>query len=89
MPESEYFKGHGSSVKAAMVKKHGKKVGKRMFYATANEMGMTPKSNMPNGVKQSPMGDLGQHRGVEAKIAGGGFKGAKITSASRYFTKGR
>ena len=88
MPESEYFKGHGASVKAEMVKKHGKKVGTRMFYATANKMGMTPMSKLPKGVAQSPMGDLGQHRGVEAKIAGGGFRGAKIMSASRYFTKG-
>ena len=46
-----------------------------------------PKSNLPKGVTQSPKGDLGQHRQVEAKLAGG-FKGIKSVSASSYFKKG-
>ena len=70
----------------AMQKKMGAKKGKRVFYATANKMDMTPMSHLPKGVSQSPSGDIGQHRGVEAKILGG-FKGAKIVSASKYFRK--
>ena len=89
MPESEYFKGHGARVKAQMVKKHGKKVGTRMFYSTANKMGMRPTSKMPKGVMQSPTGDIGQHRGMEATMAGGGFKGATTMSTAHYFRKGR
>ena len=44
-------------------------------------------SNLPNGVALTPQGDIGQHRGVEAKIAGA-FKGSQIMSASKYFKKG-
>lgn len=45
-------------------------------------------SNLPKGVALSPKGDLGQHRGVEAKIAGAKKFGAQIMSASKYFKKG-
>ena len=83
----------GQKILAHMTETHkSPKKAKQVFYASRNAgriTGVEPKSHMPKGVTQSPMGDLGQHRGVEAKIAGGGFKGAKITSASRYFTKGR
>ena len=44
-------------------------------------------SQLPKGAALTPQGDLGQHRGVEAKIAGA-FKGSQIMSASRYFRKG-
>lgn len=87
MPVDKYFKGHGDEVMASMMKKHGKEAGKRMFYATANKKGMTPMSHLPTGVRQTPSGDLGQHRQVEAKILGG-FKGIKSVSASSYFKKG-
>jgi hypothetical protein len=48
------------------------------------------KSNLPSGVSQTPKGDLGQHRGVEAKIAGAGkFKGSKIMHTAAYFKGGK
>jgi hypothetical protein len=37
VPLSKYFGGHGEKVMAQMQKKHGKKKGKSMFYATANK----------------------------------------------------
>lgn len=43
----------------------------------------TVSSRLPKGVSQSPSGDIGQHRQVEAKLAGG-FAGP-ILSASKYF----
>lgn len=43
MPLSRYFKGDGEEVMAGMVKRHGAKEGKRLFYATANARGMAPK----------------------------------------------
>ena len=49
------------------------------------QMFHTPKSNLPTGVAQTPKGDLGQHRGVEAKIAGAGKFKAKIMSTATYF----
>jgi hypothetical protein len=42
VPVSAYFKGHGSAVLADMIRRHGKKRGKEIFYATANKRGMTP-----------------------------------------------
>ena len=47
MPISKYFGGHGSSVMAELVKKHGADVGKRMFYAAANEKGQNPPGKNP------------------------------------------
>jgi len=44
MPISEYFGGHGSDVMAEMKKKHGKKEGERIFYATANSRNEKPDS---------------------------------------------
>jgi len=44
MPISEYFGGHGSEVMSEMKKKHGKKAGKRIFYATANARDQKPDS---------------------------------------------
>lgn len=51
MPVSEYFKGHGSKVLAQMKSRYGEEKGERVFYATANKKGMTPKkksSYQPN-----------------------------------------
>ena len=45
-------------------------------------------SNLPKGVALTPKGDIGKHRGQEAKVAGG-FKGAKIKQASKELNKGR
>jgi len=45
------------------------------------------KSNLPKGVSQSPMGDIGMHRQMEAKMAGG-FKKCPMMSASSHFMKG-
>jgi hypothetical protein len=45
-------------------------------------------SNLPSGVKLTPQGDIGQHRGVEAKIAAP-FKGTKIMSTAKYFKGGK
>jgi hypothetical protein len=42
MPISKYFGGHGKSVMADMVARHGKKAGEREFYATANARGQNP-----------------------------------------------
>ena len=39
MPVENYFKGHGEEVMGSMRKKYGKRA-KRVFYATANKMGM-------------------------------------------------
>ena len=80
MPLSKYFGGHGEEVMSHMKKTYGPKKAERVFYATKNKM----KSNLPNGVALSPKGDIGQHRGVEAKIAAP-FRGTQIMSASRYF----
>ena len=44
-------------------------------------------SHLPSGVAQSPKGDIGAHRGMEAKAAGG-FKGAKIMKTASYFHGG-
>lgn len=52
MPVSAYFKGHGSEVMANMVKKHGAKEGKSIFYATANKKKMKPGQG---GLKRSKM----------------------------------
>jgi hypothetical protein len=40
MPLSKYYGGHGEEVMASMSKKHGKKKGKEIFYATANKHGL-------------------------------------------------
>ena len=37
MPLSKYFGGKGEEVMKSMQKKHGKKKGKSIFYATANK----------------------------------------------------
>jgi hypothetical protein len=87
VPISGYFKGSGEKVMAGMMKEYGAKKGKQVFYATAHAHGMTPASKLPKGVTQSPSGDLGQHRQVEATIAGG-FTGP-ILSASKYFRRSR
>ena len=42
MPVSEYFKSSGSKVMRSMKKRYGKKGGERVFYMTANKMGMNP-----------------------------------------------
>lgn len=42
MPVSAYFGGHGDQVLRDMQRKHGKKKGTRMFYATANKHGQRP-----------------------------------------------
>jgi hypothetical protein len=49
--------------------------------------GLLPDNHLPKGVTQSPSGDLGQHRQVEATIAGG-FTGP-VLSASKYFRRSR
>ncbi len=80
MPIAQYFGGHGEAVLSHMKKTYGEKKAESVFYATKNKL----KSNLPNGVALTPKGDIGQHRGVEAKIAGA-FKGTKIMSASKAF----
>lgn len=80
MPINKYYGGHGEEVMANMTKEYGPEKGKRVFYATQNKI----KSQLPKGVSQSPQGDIGQHRGVEAKIAGA-FRGSKIMSTAKYF----
>ena len=62
---------------------YGPKKAKRVFYATEHKM----KSKMPPGVSQSPAGDIGMHRQMEAKRAGG-FKDCPMMSASSHFRKG-
>lgn len=42
MPVSEYYKGSGRKVMRSMKKSYGPETGKRVFYATANKMGMKP-----------------------------------------------
>lgn len=44
MPKSAYYKGKGDEVMSSMKKRYGSKAGERVFYATANKRGMTPKS---------------------------------------------
>ena len=42
MPESAYFGGHGNEVMAEMKARHGDKLGRRFFYATANKQKQAP-----------------------------------------------
>jgi hypothetical protein len=42
MPKSAYFHGHGKKVMREMRKRHGKDA-ERVFYATANKRGETPR----------------------------------------------
>lgn len=42
MPVSEYYKGKGERVMASMVRRYGPERGKRIFYATANKLGLVP-----------------------------------------------
>lgn len=56
MPLSKYFGGHGSAVMKQMTKKHGKKAGKREFYATVNKnkgvnTGPSDKVKKKHGIK--------------------------------------
>jgi hypothetical protein len=44
-------------------------------------------SNLPSGVALSPKGDIGAHRGLEAKTAAP-FKGTKIMKTAEYFHGG-
>jgi hypothetical protein len=37
MPLSKYYGGHGEEVMQKMIKKYGKKKGKKIFYATAHQ----------------------------------------------------
>lgn len=46
MPISEYFGGKGEKVLAELIKKHGKKKGTQIFYATANKQGMKPEDKV-------------------------------------------
>jgi len=48
MPISEYYKGSGRKVMAAMKKKYGAKKGKSVFYATANKQRMKPGKKHPD-----------------------------------------
>lgn len=50
MPIDEYFGGHGKEVMKGMIRKHGVKEGKNIFYATANKM-------KSKGYKVKPKGD--------------------------------
>lgn len=45
MPVKRYYKGKGRSVLTKMRKRYGSKKGTRVFYATANKRGMTPKKS--------------------------------------------
>ena len=63
MPLSKYFGGHGKEVMSSMMKKHGGKKGKSIFYATANKRGMggPPVSKEHKGKsKKSTMFSKGQ-----------------------------
>lgn len=42
MPIDRYYHGHGDEVMADLVRRHGKKKGKEVFYATANTRHQTP-----------------------------------------------
>lgn len=46
MPIDKYFGGHGRSVMADFVKRHGKKKGKQFFYMTANKRKQKPHETM-------------------------------------------
>ena len=83
MPLSAHYGGKGAKVMKSMVGTYGAKKAKRVFYATENKR----KSNMPMGVAQSPKGDIGMHRQMEARMAGGFH--ATMMAASSHFTKGR
>jgi len=53
MPISKYYKGSGEEVMSDMKERYGEKVGKRVFYATANKKGMNPKTKKkPSPVKR-------------------------------------
>jgi len=43
-----------------------------------------PRSLLPKGVAQTPKGDIGAHRGMEAKKIGT-FKGGTTVKAASYF----
>lgn len=45
MPIEKYFKGRGEEVAREMRKRYGKRW-KRIFYATANKMGLVPEGRM-------------------------------------------
>ena len=83
MPVSAHYGGKGATVMQRMKETYGAKKAKRVFYATETKR----KSNMPMGVSQSPKGDIGMHRQMEARLAGG-FTTCPMLSASSYFTKG-
>ena len=83
MPRSAHYGGKGAKVMKSMVDTYGAKKAKRVFYATEKKR----KSNMPKVVSQSPKGDIGMHRQMEARMAGGFH--AKTLSASSHFKKGR
>jgi hypothetical protein len=55
----------------------------RALAGSANRF--VPVSNLPSGVSQSPKGDIGNHRGREAKAAGAKFKGSKSMDTKKYF----
>jgi hypothetical protein len=42
MPIPAYFKGDGRQVMRDMIRRYGKKKGRRVFFATANKQGLTP-----------------------------------------------
>jgi len=42
MPIEKYFHGHGKSVLKELIKRHGKKKGTSIFYATANKRHQNP-----------------------------------------------
>ena len=57
MPVAAYFKGHGESVMANRIAKHGAKAGKSEFYATANKR---PAMKPPKGAGMA--GVLAKHK---------------------------
>lgn len=56
MPISKYFGGHGKSVMAEMVAKHGKEAGTREFYATANARHQKPGATVATKHKSKKKG---------------------------------
>lgn len=52
MPISSYFGGHGQQVMRDMQRKHGKKKGRQMFYATANARNQGPSDDQRREAKR-------------------------------------
>ena len=88
MPISKYNKAFGgkpgsaAKAKSAMADEYGPDKGERVFYATMNKR---MKSHMPKGVSDSPKGDIGEKRGMEADKVAHFKRDGKVMKAASYF----